>query len=357
MAAINTVPTEVLFLTFKLLPPKSLRAVVLVCRRWREVGEHPSLWTFVTFMVNHRNLTRVPLMLGSRRFQAVRKLYLGELDEEVLEAVVRHPGLKELNMSFLQMSGSYQEGRVQIPAIKLELLSKASASMEVVNLSNMMVTSNENEAVFSKIFKPICEESKLKKLDVSNNDLSSVEPGLMAKLVQNLEYIDLITTGLTNQQTDSIFRAINETSKLKFLSIRNNNLSSVKPEILAAAMAKLEEVDINGSDLTREQEQAIFAKLCNNCCKLRNLSFGFSNSLCSVHPDTIARAANRLESFQLFGSATTQQTEEILRQSLVKTKLQRLHIEFLVGKEVDQELLEQARKNIAVVDFEEQPYG
>ena len=83
---INSLPTEVLFLIFSLLPPKSLRAVVLMCRRWREVGEHPSLWTFVTFIVDHMNLARVPHMLGSRRFQAVRKLYLGELEEEVLEA-------------------------------------------------------------------------------------------------------------------------------------------------------------------------------------------------------------------------------------------------------------------------------
>ena len=83
---INSVPAEVLFLIFSLLPPKSLRAVVLMCRRWREVGEHPSLWTFVTLMANHRDLVRLPLMLGSRRFQAVRKLYLGELEEEVLEA-------------------------------------------------------------------------------------------------------------------------------------------------------------------------------------------------------------------------------------------------------------------------------
>ena len=48
MANINSLlPAELLERVFGLVPPLDLRAVVLVCRRWREVGEVPGLWAWV----------------------------------------------------------------------------------------------------------------------------------------------------------------------------------------------------------------------------------------------------------------------------------------------------------------------
>merc|ERR1719319_1379150 len=41
MVSINTLPEEMLERVFHLLPPRDLKAVVLVCRWWREVGEAP----------------------------------------------------------------------------------------------------------------------------------------------------------------------------------------------------------------------------------------------------------------------------------------------------------------------------
>jgi len=38
-------PAEMLERVFLLLGPQDLNAVVLVCRRWRDVGEAPHLWT------------------------------------------------------------------------------------------------------------------------------------------------------------------------------------------------------------------------------------------------------------------------------------------------------------------------
>ena len=48
MALINRLlPAEMLERVFHLLPPRDLKAVVLVCRWWREVGEAPWLWAWV----------------------------------------------------------------------------------------------------------------------------------------------------------------------------------------------------------------------------------------------------------------------------------------------------------------------
>ena len=38
-------PAEILDIIFQLLPARDLRAVVQVCRFWREVREAPGLWS------------------------------------------------------------------------------------------------------------------------------------------------------------------------------------------------------------------------------------------------------------------------------------------------------------------------
>ena len=87
-------PAEMLERVFHLLPPRDLKAVVLVCRWWREVGEVPALWVWVCLRVWRENIGYMPEVLDSRRLQAVRRVEVWEVSEELLQAVVRHPGLK-----------------------------------------------------------------------------------------------------------------------------------------------------------------------------------------------------------------------------------------------------------------------
>ena len=68
---INQLPADVLEKIFRLLPPRDLRQVVLVCRRWREVGEAPRLWNWVTVTVTKENISKMPKVLRRRRMQCV----------------------------------------------------------------------------------------------------------------------------------------------------------------------------------------------------------------------------------------------------------------------------------------------
>ena len=43
-------PIEVLYRVFKMLPPKDLKNVMLVCKSWHEAADTPTLWTWVTFV-------------------------------------------------------------------------------------------------------------------------------------------------------------------------------------------------------------------------------------------------------------------------------------------------------------------
>jgi hypothetical protein len=101
MEAVKTfeaLPGEMLERVFRLLPPRDLMAVVLVCRRWREVGEVPGLWAWVRLTVNKGNLGSMPRVLGCGRLQAVRRLVVMAVSAKLLKAVARHPGLKVVSI-------------------------------------------------------------------------------------------------------------------------------------------------------------------------------------------------------------------------------------------------------------------
>ena len=72
----------------------------------------------------------------------------------------------------------------------------------------------------------------MKRLDMSNKDISYVEPELLASAVSRLEEVDLRYTILTPQQATSLCLALRERSHMKKLDISYRDLSSVEPGLL-----------------------------------------------------------------------------------------------------------------------------
>ena len=66
----SMLPVEMLEVVFLLLPRRALLAVLLVCRRWRAVGESPRLWAASRLRVTTKNLGYVQEVLASRRCPA-----------------------------------------------------------------------------------------------------------------------------------------------------------------------------------------------------------------------------------------------------------------------------------------------
>ena len=55
LPAVQDLPVEIIFRILKLLTPKDLKMAVLVCKRWREVGEDPSLWKWCKITLNSKH--------------------------------------------------------------------------------------------------------------------------------------------------------------------------------------------------------------------------------------------------------------------------------------------------------------
>ena len=92
--------TKMLLDIFELLSYRDLKIVMLVCRRWREIGEIQRLWSSLPVIVNRRNISLMPEILSTRRMLGLKKLRMEtKLSDKVLQTIVRHPGLREFEMS------------------------------------------------------------------------------------------------------------------------------------------------------------------------------------------------------------------------------------------------------------------
>ena len=66
-------PKKILKYIFSLLPPPDLKAAVLVCRLWAEVGQAPDLWTWAAFKVCQENMESMPERLQQPRRRRRRR--------------------------------------------------------------------------------------------------------------------------------------------------------------------------------------------------------------------------------------------------------------------------------------------
>ena len=62
---------------FRQLAPRHLKTALLVCSRWRQVGEAPGLWRNVHLRLTRENIRLLPGLLGARRVGAVREVTIG----------------------------------------------------------------------------------------------------------------------------------------------------------------------------------------------------------------------------------------------------------------------------------------
>jgi len=322
-------PATVLNLVFHLLPPRDLKAVVLVCRWWREVGEAPALWVWVCIRVKGENHGYIKEFLDSRRLQAVRRIEVREemeVSEELLQTLVRRPGLKEMRVQSTDLS-----------AVDPELLAQAVTQLEEVvhtRLTPQQVTA---------ICTAMTGNSRLKTLYLLKNNLSSVDAGLLAQAVTQIEEVELGGTDLTPQQVNAICSAMTGNSQLKTLNLFKNNLSSVDAGLLAQAVTQLEEVKLGDTRLTPQQVEAIFAAL-DTFSHLKILRICVNN-LSSVDPEVLARVVNKLETVNMWAThLTRQQMTRILTQSLLTTNLKYLNMEGNGG--VEEEISRQAEQFI-----------
>eukprot|EP00092_Neocalanus_flemingeri_P010344 GFUD01011142.1.p1 GENE.GFUD01011142.1~~GFUD01011142.1.p1 ORF type:complete len:329 (+),score=72.57 GFUD01011142.1:200-1186(+) len=240
----SMLPPEIFERIFQLLPPQDLKMVMLVCKRWKEVGEVPGLWSWASFCLN-----------GERLSSWAHSISAATCSNDGAWIHVQHMAplmvwVKTLNSRRLKT---------------------------VRKLRVTMVNRRQIEAIFGSILGN--GDSFLKSLSITGNhrDGFSIEPGLLGRAINKLEEFET-NCELSSQQAEAIFEGINGDSCLKKLKIENCNFALVKPYVLAIAVNKLKEAELvydctRPGHMSKDQAEAILSQSLVTT-SLKSLKFG-----------------------------------------------------------------------------------
>jgi hypothetical protein len=191
----TALPGEMLERILRLLPPRALKAAVLVCRRWREVGEAPGLWApWVSLTAGPWNLASMPEAVGSRRLQALSSLWLWAVSEELLEAVAAHPALASLAL------------HADVSRVEPQLVARALSTPRSLALSGLArLTVPQATALCRTLASPA--PRPLTSLLLARHPafpapppLAAVSPALLTRAARGLAALRLMDAGLTKPQ-------------------------------------------------------------------------------------------------------------------------------------------------------------
>jgi len=417
-------PMEMLERVFMFLPPKDLKTVMLVCKRWNEVASVPKLWTWVVFKPGHSphhdyDYTRrygrgngqdvgtdVELclkMISLPRLQAVREIQLHgsdygiKLTEPLLLKAQSHPGLKKLvihecdvrtigpkllasffskmeevdisdiKMSFVQSEAFYS---VFEKTGKIKILSWQDKSYRTRDLSKIcLIATKKVEKLTLKLelslywlqelFKALQEEdTSVKSLSIDScSRVNQIGPVLMSEAVARLEEADLEGWNLTIAQWTGICNAIKSGSKLKKLLVPRNNLGEVECTVFSGILQHLVELDLESTSLRAVQSEAIMLSVAASPGKLKKLILQ-GNDLEQVDATVIARAVTKIESLNIAQTElSSKQAEEIFKAIAPSPGvLKNLNMDSNDLKEVDPKVMADAVNKLEKVCFSDMPF-
>ena len=123
------------------------------------------------------------------------------------------------------------------------------------------------------IFTALIAGTRLRRVIFSFTCLSWVKPGLLARALVSLEEVGLGSCQMTSQQVSAILTAIQEDTRLRKLDLSNNIVELIQPGLLARAVNLLEVVDISNVRTSQSQIRALFTSIAG-ATKLKTLKIG-----------------------------------------------------------------------------------
>ena len=155
----------------------------------------------------------------------------------LLQGIVRHPGLKVITMT-----------NIDVSEVDHELLAKALVKLEMVDISGTAMSALQKETLFSALE----NQNQVTALVLNYLDLSSVNPTLLGNVCSKIFSLELT---LTAQQASSRFNELAYNNELMRESVRElkfskTDLSQIDGSAFLLGVAKLAELVLSFSSLT-----------------------------------------------------------------------------------------------------------
>ena len=142
------------------------------------------------------------------------------------------------------MSGSNLSG------VEHEALVRVASNVSKIDLSNTSMTAEQVTAVTTALR----ENLKIWEIDLSDNSLDGLDPDLFASVMSRARRLSLVNTGLTAVQVNKLLQSVTSPRcPMESLNLSANQLSIIEPELLADAVNSLRDVTLVDTGLSVNQ--------------------------------------------------------------------------------------------------------
>jgi len=219
-------------------------------------GPAAFLWAFNLVHENPRNLNGVSDILSSNTSWNIRRLVLNNapastMTKELLQMLIMHADIKFLDLAFSSLIH-----------VDPELLATLVTQSTEVNLRNTDLSKKHLNTLLLKISQ---EETTLKRLDIAENNLSSIEPTLLASSLPRLSLVGLSFCQLSTIQLGVVLASISQdSSNLEHLSLADNFLAEMDPVLIGQSLVGLKTFNLCGTKLTPHQISVALALIAHS---------------------------------------------------------------------------------------------
>jgi len=292
---LERLPTEILVKVLECLGFQDLLKVSEVSKKLHSLATDPMLWkSFEPSDYLQPEALLAILQLG--RFSKLETLHLNQgkksLNAEIknLQVVKIFQSIENLELKHLTIH------HFDLTSLDPSLLSRVLNDTECVSLNHCVDVSDEQMV---RTVEEMTEKSKVKGLQVERRDFSRIESKSLCKAINSLENFYSLGCEYSNEQLDDIFEAMATDTNLKDLSLfAVNGLERVLPGTFAKAFNNLESIYI-GHPLTPGQLFCFFEQLSSSKSSLKKLLFMFKDSyqqlLAFIPSDVLSKGLNKLD--------------------------------------------------------------
>ena len=402
--SIGNLPSEILVKIFENLIHEDLANVVLVCRRWLEIGEDPILWKEFRLLVNDCNVENLNKIIGIRRLVNIRevmfencvlknsnilalkksninKIIMSKSDTFDFDCDVTKVSANlfaetinnletfefynwDIKMTQSQLTQLFAKMSIETKLKKLEILNDqnlynvphqelAIALNNITNLT-LMCQDIHDDSEFS--FEPFLNQMKIKtdikELDISYNDLSYISRDLLSSSLNYIEKLNLFHTELTDLQLLSLFEVMNQGTAIKHLDIESHTtLQIVPPSLFSSVVNNLEGANIGFTNLSMQHFQELFS-LMRNRTNLKILNIRGEKVLSSIDPTLFAEALIKVKTVNLTRCNLSHDNIKLLFGKIINdTRIEELQIAENDLSKISPKLLSECAKSLKIVNF------
>jgi len=320
---ISALPSEVMFMILRYLPPQELKSAVLVCKALREMGEKPRLWTWAVITVKTKDDF---LKLKLPRLQMVREIDVSEGSHcgcgaevqctctglaELFQVINEIPTVRRIRgLEFCRGIDNIEVDLVVSVLNRLEELYLCYGGDYEEGVMRMQLKLNIDQLVY--LLDAVAKKTNLKFLEFSGQDTEFImTPKTVALALSNVEEVRMkneyvgIAEDIPDEQFEALYSmiAVEDRPMRKFTTIDyidDESNHHIDPELLSRACNRLDEVIIVGSswpDMDIEYVTAILKGLVEEESRLKRLKMNISVILDDLDQDLVRRAEERFGIF------------------------------------------------------------